>query len=138
VETRLRVPGPVSVTGGIDHGPSVPSSVKIYEIVAGARLHGRTVPGGRVVAELPLEAAATRRHFRYRTTARADASGDFALRVPYPTERPHGESDVTARAGYVIAVERGDGSRRPIAQEVRVPFAAVREGLEIEVSETAD
>jgi hypothetical protein len=106
--------------------------------VAGARLRGRATPGARVVAELPLEADATRRRFRYRTTARADVSGAFTLRVPYPTEPPRGESDVTARAGYVIAVERGDGSRRPIAEEVRVPVAAVREGLTIEVSETAD
>jgi asparagine N-glycosylation enzyme membrane subunit Stt3 len=131
-----RLPGPVlvNVSGGYDHGPIVVSSVKIYQIVEGALLRGRATPGSVVVAALELQSKATGRRWIYRTSVPADASGAFALRVPYPTEyEVEDTANVKAISGYSIASFSGANSDHEIIfAGLAVPRKAVIQGMRID------
>jgi dolichyl-diphosphooligosaccharide--protein glycosyltransferase len=61
------------------------SVFKLYEIVPGAVLIGRTTPRAWVRARLEL-ATNRKRSFVYATRVRADADGVYRLRVPYANE----------------------------------------------------
>jgi len=74
--TRFRIVYPL--------GPAPPKPYRVYELVTGALLEGNAAPGQRVLLELPLYHD-TRRVVSYRASARADAEGRYAFRVPYTT-----------------------------------------------------
>jgi dolichyl-diphosphooligosaccharide--protein glycosyltransferase len=63
----------------------VRSYYKLYEVVPGARVEGSAPPGTRVEARLRLLAEPDG-ELLFRAVSVADASGRFALTVPYPTE----------------------------------------------------
>jgi len=82
------------------------SLVKIFEVVAGARVVGDAQPGVVVMVKLDVES----QHgepFEYRSLTRADESGRYALRLPYPNEKF--SPDVKVDERYVIASERREG-----------------------------
>jgi asparagine N-glycosylation enzyme membrane subunit Stt3 len=64
---------------------SSPAFFKVFEHVAGARIAGGAEPGARVSVELPLRTN-RRRELVYRAHTIADASGRYALRVPYANQ----------------------------------------------------
>ena len=55
---------------------------KVFELVSGARVEGRAVPGEPVSAELELRTNRGRR-IVYRTRTLADPKGQYTLRLPY-------------------------------------------------------
>jgi hypothetical protein len=86
-----------------------PWTVAVYEVVQGARVLGRA-PGARGVSfelSLPLGPGPP---LRYRAVAAVAATGDYEIRLPYPSE-----------AGYVVQ----SGSRSEI---LTLSEADVREG----------
>jgi asparagine N-glycosylation enzyme membrane subunit Stt3 len=93
---------------------------RLYEIVEGARLVGEAEPGAPVEARLELQGGHGRLDFVART--RADASGRYALRLPYSNE-PSGPG---VRAARHYRVTSGAASGRAV-----VPEAAVRSGAEV-------
>lgn len=72
------------------YGGRVSSSVKIFEVVRGALLLGKTAPNTTVTVRLRLVATNTGRTKHYRRTTTANAVGDFELRVPHASESPSG------------------------------------------------
>jgi dolichyl-diphosphooligosaccharide--protein glycosyltransferase len=66
--------------------PGTPPLLLVYEIVAGARVEGRALPGARVEARLLLRTR-TGRTLEFASETLADASGRYALLLPYPNER---------------------------------------------------
>lgn len=70
--------------GSLGKGEKERPAFKLYEHVTGARLVGAAPPGALVKASLELRSARGR-SFAWRTSARADADGRFAIRVPYAT-----------------------------------------------------
>lgn len=64
--------------------PDPPSLYRVFEIVPGARIRGRTRPGAQVALELRLRSNRLRL-FSYSAVARADGEGRFVFRVPYAT-----------------------------------------------------
>jgi dolichyl-diphosphooligosaccharide--protein glycosyltransferase len=95
-----------------DPGPSsgqAPRRVGVYEIVPGAHVQGTAPAGEAIRLELLLRLPEQAPIF-YVATARADASGRYAVHLPYPSD-----------AGYVVRM----GSERRV---LRVDEADVREG----------
>jgi dolichyl-diphosphooligosaccharide--protein glycosyltransferase len=62
-----------------------PGFFKVFEHVAGARITGRAAPGARVSVALPLWTNRPR-ELVYRAHTIAEASGRYALRVPYANQ----------------------------------------------------
>jgi asparagine N-glycosylation enzyme membrane subunit Stt3 len=107
--------GVVQTPQGLVYDGVIGSSVKVFEIVAGAHLAGTTTPGATVEARLELHAQAGAYDLRYHRTTTADAAGRFDLLVAYPTEREPDGSDVVARDPYEVSAG---------AATVRVPVRA--------------
>jgi asparagine N-glycosylation enzyme membrane subunit Stt3 len=97
---------------------------KIYEVVRGARITGRTLPYGKARLSVDVLVGNARR-FTYRSSARADASGLFAFTVPYATESAGPEE---VRTGGPYRIQTGDGQ----VFSIEVPAVAVTEGRAIE------
>jgi hypothetical protein len=103
---------------------------KIFEIVPGARVVGRAPPGAVVGVRLDLRTN-RKRKVVYRASSRANRNGEYALHLPYSTERalPRETSDDTARC-------RSDGSdgscRSAAASAYRIEVADRSAVLEIE------
>jgi dolichyl-diphosphooligosaccharide--protein glycosyltransferase len=98
------------------------SLVKIFEVVAGARVVGDARPGAVVMVKLDVQS----RHgepFEYRSLTRADQSGRYALRLPYSNERF--SPDVKVGEHYTIASERRQ-------DEFAISEEAVQGGLSLE------
>ena len=60
--------------------------IKIYEVVAGARIVGESPAGSHVILSLELESAATTRTFIYEQSTIADSTSRFSFTVPYATK----------------------------------------------------
>ena len=97
------------------------SHYKVYEVVPGARVHGRAPPGSRVRARLPLRTSAGNT-FRYATETTAGPGGRYELVLPYPTDAAGG--DVEAGSPWELDV-RGRRALLPVSEE------AVRTGRPI-------
>ena len=99
-----------------------PSYYKLYEVVSGARVEGRAPPGTQVAARLRLSAEPDG-ELLFLALAVADASGHYALIVPYPNE-PFSK-DVQSADSYELVSALGEA-------RFRVSEAAVRGGELIE------
>jgi hypothetical protein len=86
-----------------------PWTVAVYEVVQGARVVGRAPGASRVSVELSLPLGSGP-PLRYRAVAAVGATGEYEMRLPYPSE-----------AGYVVQ----SGSRTEI---LTLSEADVREG----------
>jgi asparagine N-glycosylation enzyme membrane subunit Stt3 len=95
-----------------------------YERVAGARLRGRTAPGARVVASIPLMERGRRHQWRAFTDADAGGAWELTLPVPSALVRP----SLQTGASYELRAGRG----APVALEL--PESAVRSGATLEVA----
>ena len=67
---------------------------KVFELVSGARVEGRAVPGEPVTAELELRTNRGRR-IVYRTRTLANPKGHYSLRLPYANGDAGGNSTET-------------------------------------------
>jgi len=82
---------------------AAPAFFKVFEHVAGARVAGRAAPGARVGVSLPLRTNRGR-ELVYRAHTIADASGHYALRLPYanrdgpPAVRPGSQYTLRCRS----------------------------------------
>jgi asparagine N-glycosylation enzyme membrane subunit Stt3 len=94
---------------------------RVYEVVPGARIRGSAAPGTDVQLTLRFASSAGR-GLRYVRHAIADANGEYALRVPYPTTSE--SSDVRPLGPYRV---QSRGHERVLV----IPEAAVREGREV-------
>lgn len=102
------------------------SSMKIVEVVSGARLVGSADPGSAV--RLALTIRFGKAFMPYVQEARADASGTFRLTVPYSTKSCSG--GIQTDTFYSLSFIR---SRTATTSQVIVPEAAVLNGTEIAV-----
>ena len=100
---------------------------QLAELVEGAVLEATGEPGEILVAQVRIVTPA-RRRFLFRTTSSADASGLARVRVPYSTD-----PSTLARASGLYTVRFGGSSWR-----IRVPEAAVREGVVIRLPATPE
>lgn len=122
------VPLQVGRPGGFEaarlvYESSGPGPLKLFEVVAGARIEvSGAAPGVEVLAHVDVHTKEGRR-FRWGTRARAGADGRATLRVPYATG-PNGTS-----AASVYGVRAGVR-----AGSVAVPGAAVVSGAAVPVS----
>lgn len=79
-------------------------TVKIFEIVKGARIAG-AAPGGSIIkVELTLFSSTTNREFTYQQVAIANDQNTYELRVPYPTINQSDNYTVTAKSSYRLSV----------------------------------
>ncbi|OPY30659.1 MAG: Dolichyl-monophosphooligosaccharide--protein glycosyltransferase AglB [Methanocella sp. PtaU1.Bin125] len=104
--------------------------VKTYEVVKGATITGTAPANESVTATVTLGIA--NRTFNYTQTVKADASGMFAIVVPYSTDAMQGEgysSDVSPRSQYTITCGNSTAT-------VAVPERAVMNGETVQVSQS--
>lgn len=94
-----------------------------FEVVEGARVHGRAPKGAKVVLEIDLVERRRRHVWRAWTVAGDD--GRYELRVPLPT----GLVEPTLATAPVAHLRAGQGA----AARLAIPEAAVRSGGSIEV-----
>ena len=107
-------------------------SVKVFEVVEGARIVGSTDPGSKVEVSLPLRDDMNDRSFTYRQSTLADAGGSFAMTVPYATSRWPGATIQPASEFELQIVDSETGSVRFVTK-VSVRKAAVRRGRTITI-----
>ena len=88
------------LTVGTPPAAGMPQSLyKVFEIVSGARITGKTSPS--TVVDLSLALASGRgRRFTYRDVVNSDDRGEYSFRVPYATGVRQGA--VEAASSYVI------------------------------------
>ncbi len=103
------------------------ASVKIAEIVSGARIFGRADPGTTASLTLKIWFGPIMRI--YRREAVVDASGLFSVTVPYATD---GVSGNVRTGRYAVSLSR-KGER--LERAVTVPEQAVRDGGNISIDE---
>ncbi|HEX2660091.1 MAG TPA: hypothetical protein VHU40_17530, partial [Polyangia bacterium] len=111
---RLTSGRPVVLEKEIVYDGAIGPSVKIFEQVAGARLTGEAPAGATVEAHLDLASRASGHAFHFHGAATADATGHFAIGVPYPTGPEQSTADVLAGGPYQVRV--ADGSNRVLGQ----------------------
>jgi hypothetical protein len=124
----------------IPGGGQVPS-VKLYELVPGARLtlRGRA-PGEEGVLLAAVQSPRGRR-FPFVSPVRADADGTIEVRIPYPTVGSAGES--TLVEGQILFQPRlAEGRAGTSGGEERIPLpaidaAAVHNGTTIDIAWTS-
>jgi dolichyl-diphosphooligosaccharide--protein glycosyltransferase len=104
----------------LGRGPGARAYARLFEVVEGARLLGEADPGAPVEARLALDGVHGR--FDFVARSRADASGRYALRLPYPNDR----FSPAVRAARHYRVTSGAASGR-----AEIPEAAVRSGAEV-------
>src|SRR5207253_5469547 len=109
---RLTTGRPVVLEKEIVYDGAIGPSVKIFEQVAGARLTGEAPGGATVEAHLELASRTSGHAFQFHNAATADATGPFAIGVPYPTDA----TDADVRAGGPYQVRVADGSNRALGQ----------------------
>jgi hypothetical protein len=80
--------------------------VKIYEVVRGALVTGYSIPLDSVWIRLPLASETNDRTLEYSLSERADSTGRFHLRLPYPTIRLQSGPTVHATGPYEIYTSR--------------------------------
>lgn len=94
---------PVQVEHSLLYGHVITSSVKIFQVVTGARVVGRTEPGASLTVFLGLETKPGARRFVYRQSQKAGPNGEFEIVMPYSSA---GSSDaVVAYAPAQLLVE---------------------------------
>jgi asparagine N-glycosylation enzyme membrane subunit Stt3 len=101
---------------------------KLYEIVPGARVAGNAAPGALVTLRLPVHAGSAG-GFVYATETTADASGRYALTLPYANEGA--VTDLHPAARYELRC--GETSAT-----LSIDESAVREGRRIEGPELSE
>jgi asparagine N-glycosylation enzyme membrane subunit Stt3 len=113
-------------------GIEVPS-VKIFEVVQGARLVGSAPGALEIEAQLELQDRTSGRRFEYRTRARPTPEGRFELIVPYATREPDPGTPIAALGSYAIRVVKlTDGAAIP-ARSADVALDQIRSGGAVEL-----
>lgn len=120
--------------GGYSMAAWIEPTIKVFEMVEGATVQGRTVPGATVVLELKLESSSGRQR-RYRRTTVADGEGRFAIRVSQATTDDTGggqhPSALRSERAY-LAVAHRDGE--PLAgTRFAVPLSRVLAGDAVDI-----
>jgi dolichyl-diphosphooligosaccharide--protein glycosyltransferase len=87
------------IDSGIEVDPDPRPLYRVFEIVPGAIIHGVAHPRQLVTVELSLRTNLGR-ELVYRTGSYVDASGSYAIRVPYATQG--GRTEVTATGLYRV------------------------------------
>ncbi len=112
-------------------------SVKIFEIVRGATLHGRTDPETIVHLRLHATVRSTGRDLTLVWSTPAAADGTWQITVPYATESlPDWNAVSPAPAGYLVEFKSTEARLRlspPPLRRMRVPEAAIRSGERLDV-----
>ncbi len=122
---------PVELDQTLRYGHNVTASVKIFEVVAGARVTGRAWPRASLTVFLGLRTAAERR-LVYRQTVQAESSGSFELIIPYASEG--GSGAVNAHEPMQLLMATSDRSAER-TYRLQVSEAAVRAGAEVPVGD---
>ena len=117
--------GVLHTVDGTMYAPVVLPTVRIFEIVAGARIAGRAAPGATVEVGLPLRSRSDGYEWVYVQLAVADGDGRFEVTVPYATE-PAPISDVVALDRYRVRVT--DARKHSSARFLEVSERAVQAG----------
>jgi len=92
------------------------SYYKLFEIVSGAIINGRTTPHNNVVISLKLSSGRGRL-FGYQDTKKADDRGIYSFRVPYATTSRQG--DTQPASNYLISIS-GEKQRELSVSEEQV------------------
>lgn len=85
-------------------------TVKLFELVAGARINGQTTPGQSIRLTLRLSSRLAQRELIYSQESIADANGRYTFTVPYATEANSGHT-VQSLGAYELKImtkERAD------------------------------
>lgn len=125
---------PVQVEHSLLYGHAITSSVKIFQVVTGARVVGRTAPGASLTVFLGLETKPSARRFVYRQSQKAGPNGEFEIVMPYSSA---GSSDaVVAYAPAQLLVERPNASGTQVFR-LSISEQAVESGAVISVGDFA-
>lgn len=111
----------------------VTPSIKIYEVVRGALISGTTDPLSRIDIRIELGVLTTRRKVIYETHVVADRSGQFLVRVPYPSAGQFGA--VKALQQYQMSITRPDGTQSPNIHRFDVSERHVENGTMLQVGD---
>ena len=103
--------------------PSDAPGFKVFELVPGALLSGRTIPYGSVFVTLELTTSQGR-SVRYATRASASGDGLYEIRVPYATLG--GPPSTGVAESYTVACDTASVS-------AVVPESAVQAGAKVSV-----
>lgn len=104
--------------------------VRIFELVPGALLTGRTNPGSQARASITVRNPLTDEEYRLTYAAAADNNGRFAIRVPYPTDHPMSTAPGTVEVNGLYLVEVDNWGI-----EMKVTEEAIDLGQEIPLTE---
>lgn len=115
---------PVEIDGALHYGHAVTASVKIFEVVQGAKVIGQGWPHAKVSVFLGL-AARGARLFVYRQTSEASESGAFELVVPHASRA--GTALVVPDAPMQLLMTSADGAQQRTFR-IEVSEEAVQSG----------
>ena len=107
---------PIAADSSVLYDHHVTSSVKIFEVVAGARLEGMAWPGSRVTVFLGLRVLSTGRELVYRQQTLADEQGQFHFVFPYSSVG--GSNVVVASAPLQLLASAPAGQQQVVTFEV--------------------
>lgn len=110
-------------------------TVKIFELVQGARLVGRAPPGVIIRVNLDLVSQTNSRMVEYRNETWSDDQGNFELGLPHTTarEKPLPGSDFVALAPYLVRLLDPDSGKTMGIAEVEISEEAVQGGLNVKL-----
>ncbi len=107
---------PIAADSSVLYDHHMTSSVKIFEVVPGARLEGMAWPGSRLTVFLGLRVLTTGRQLVYRQQTLANEQGQFHLVFPYSSA---GSSDVVvASAPLQLLAAAPTGQQQVVTFEV--------------------
>jgi len=116
---------------GTFYGGKIYPSVKLFEVVQGARLTGKAPPGSLIRAELNLHVNSTNKSIQYQKSVRTNHAGDFELIVPYATDHMNGSA--IQADGYFLLYQADGNFLQKDFSRIHVTDDQVRNGLSIQV-----
>ena len=123
----------ISTPMGLLYDGVTTAAVKVFEVVPGVFLQGKTTPGAAIRAGATLYNAKTGHTWAYAQTTKADASGIYTLVLPYPTE-PSTGTDVQLKGLFELSQRIPPDTAFTRIAPFAIPEAAVRAGDTLSVA----
>ena len=119
----------------IVYGAEIVPTVKIFELVEGARLVGRAPPGAVIRINLDLVSQTNNRGLEYSNETLSDDQGYFELVLPHATDRenPVPGTDFVALASYLVRLLDPVTGKTLGISEVEISEKAVQTGLNVKL-----
>ncbi|MFC2084641.1 hypothetical protein ACFLS9_06265 [Bacteroidota bacterium] len=124
----------LQVPGGYYYDGIIEPSVKIFEVVKGAKIRGRVSSSRKVIAELKLHSENTGRYIEYYNETVSDEYGNFEIIIPYSTESRIPYSSVHPESNFSLYIEEAPRIKRTISDDLQISEEQVQNGAIINLN----